>query len=117
MSKAIEELAKPIAKDFIVEYKGKINNDAPLTHECVQYTIERMLSVPLAQRLTDAEKKRMRNIYKELTECIENSISDVKYLKGKRTQLILIFGKDFFKEDNYDYTKTRMERIYSLFYI
>ena len=34
MTKTIEEAAKTIAKDFIMEHKSRINNDAPLTHEC-----------------------------------------------------------------------------------
>lgn len=103
MSKAIEELAKPIAKDFIVEHKGKINNDAPLTHECVQYTIERMFSVPLAQRLTDVEKESFRKMYKRIVVDVENSDSNdcipASEMDCAMETLERIFGKNFFKED------------------
>lgn len=98
MAKTIEEVAKSIAKDFIIENKSRINNDAPLTYECVQYAIERVLAMPLCERLTAEEKERMRKMYKELSECIENRTVDVEYLKGKRCQLAIIFGADFFKE-------------------
>lgn len=115
MSKTIEELAKSIAIDFIREHKGKINNDAPLTYECVQYTIERMFSKPLVQRLTDMQKEMVIMEYKEIqsnasfheikkettkdqtaikfhSQCKDFYVSQLKLLKR-------IFGKEFFKED------------------
>lgn len=106
MSKTIEKLAKQYAEDMYPaeDYSDSDCDDGRDTDIAISIDDARsvlywLFNKPLAQRLTEAEKIRMRNIYKELTECIENSISDVKYLKGKRTQLILIFGKDFFKED------------------
>lgn len=53
---------------------------------------------PLASRLTAEEKESVRKMYKELSECIETRTADVEYLKGKRCQLAIIFGSDFFKE-------------------
>lgn len=98
----IEELAKPIAIDFICKHKGKINNDAPLTHECVQYTIERIFTAPLAQRLTDAEKEMVREEYDEARIFSENvDPCVIEYAKNKAEMSILerIFGKDFFQGD------------------
>lgn len=102
MTKTIEEAAKSIAKDFIMENKNRINNDAPLTHECVQYAVERVMSLPLAQRLATEEKERIKRIYKELKSLyLEHKDSVFRWAevyKGKYELLESIFGKDFFKE-------------------
>lgn len=61
--------------------------------------ISGLFDKPLASRLTYKEKERVKKMYKELSECIENRTADVEYLKGKRCQLVIIFGEDFFKKD------------------
>lgn len=102
MSKTIEEAARSIAKDFIMEYKSRINNDAPLTHECVQYAIERIFAMPLSDRLTAEEKERVRRIHMEY-KCLYAKHKDsvfrwAEVYKGKYELLESIFGSDFFKE-------------------
>lgn len=96
MTKTIEEAAKSIAEDFIIEHKGRINNDAPLTHECVQYAVERIMSLPLASRLTEAEKERVRTKYNAAkigaTEFDSPECADLMDI------LEDIFSTDFFKE-------------------
>lgn len=98
MTKTIEEAAKSIAKDFIMEHKSRINNDAPLTHECVQYAIERIFAIPLSERLTAEEKERVKAKY--WASAKENAGLG-KAWNQCRTCVILesIFGKDFFKEE------------------
>ena len=105
MAKTIEEVAKSIAKDFIIENKSRINNDAPLTYECVQYAIERIMSLPLVSRLTAEEKGRVRELYCEAKLCSPdvdmNRLPEEAYTLfylGKANVLESIFGKDFFKE-------------------
>ena len=114
MTKTIEEAAKSIAKDFIMMHKSRINNDAPLTHECVRYAIERIFAMPLSSRLTPEEKERVRVLYKEelgmaqhfhLKAKASNDISCRQHYYGLREPYISrmkllesIFGKDFFKE-------------------
>lgn len=96
MTKTIEETAKSIAKDFIMEHKNRINNDASLTHECVQYAIERIFTMPLSERLTAEEKERVRCYHRLAREgywecgCADKAV--VKVLES-------IFGADFFKEE------------------
>lgn len=101
MNKTMEELANSIAIDFIREHKGKINNDAPLTHECVQYVIKQIFAMPLAQRLTDAEKERVRKTYKAMSDYGKKK--DVVCADcanyAARVGLERIFGKEFFKEE------------------
>ncbi len=100
MTKTIEESAKSIAKDFIMENKNRINNDAPLTHECVQYAVERVMSLPLASRLTTKEKERVRKAYKAMSDYGNNKgvecASCANY--AARVWMECIFGTDFFKE-------------------
>lgn len=100
MTKTIEEAAKSIAKDFIMENKNRINNDAPLTHECVQYAVERVMSLPLASRLTTKEKERVRKAYKAMSDYGNNKgvecASCANY--AARVWMECIFGTDFFKE-------------------
>lgn len=95
MSK-IEELAKAIAKDFIRENKESINNDAPLVHESVQYTVGRIMSLPLSDRLTAEEadliRKEYNNTYPLDPDC---GVANI-LIQGV---LERIFGKEFFKED------------------
>lgn len=114
MTKTIEEAAKSIAKDFIMEHKSRINNDAPLTHECVQYAVERIFAMPLSERLTAEEKERVKDIYKEelgmaqhfhIKAKTSNDISCRQHYYGLREPYISrmkllehIFGSDFFKE-------------------
>lgn len=102
MTKTIEEAMKSIAKDFIMENKSRINNDAPLTHECVQYTIERIFAMPLSSRITPEEKERVRRIYMEskwlYTKHKDSVFKFAEVYKGQYELLESIFGADFFKE-------------------
>lgn len=106
MSEIIEELAKQYAEDMCpAEYyiddvnDEERNFDMSVCFDDAESILRWLFNKPLDSRLTEAEKIRMRNIYKGLTECIERNTSDVEYLKGKRTQLVIIFGEEFFKED------------------
>ena len=101
MTQTIEEAAKTIAKDFIMEHKSRINNDAPLTHECVQYAIGRIFAMPLSERLTAEEKERVRKVYRRNCAEIAKYDNDVitAHSEGVMHALELFFGTDFFKED------------------
>lgn len=98
MTKTIEEAARTIAKDFIMEHKSRINNDAPLTHECVEYAIERVLAMPLCERLTAEEKERVRKAHHDCHRYMKGNIKN--HLAAYDTCMTLesIFGSDFFKE-------------------
>lgn len=100
MTKTIEEATKSIAKDFIMENKSRINNDAPLTHECVQYTIERIFAMPLSSRITAEEKERVRKMYKAMSDYGKNKGVDCASCANyaARVWMERIFGSDFFKE-------------------
>ncbi len=97
MTKTIEKAAKSIAMDFIMEHKSRINNDAPLTHECVQYAVERVMSLPLVSRLTAEEKERVR---KEYWQAARDwiGVGDARGYCKTCIALESIFGSDFFKE-------------------
>lgn len=103
MTKTIEEAAKSIAKGFIMENKSRINNDAPLTYECVQYAIERVIALPLEDRLNDSEKFMIRRLHREFKMLYtENRHSIFRWsegYQGKYELLESIFGSDFFKEE------------------
>lgn len=92
MSKTIEEAAKD--HQFFGSYtERQAAYDGSIDGAKYVYKL------PLASRLTAEEKERVREMYKVLSECIENRTADVEYLKGKRCQLVIIFGADFFKEE------------------
>lgn len=99
MTKTIEEAAKRFAEMKTTKQAGSsVERDrkALLMTQFFQYALEEL---PLASRLTAEEKESVRKMYKELSECIENRTADIEYLKGKRCQLVIIFGADFFKEE------------------
>lgn len=105
MSKTIEELAKQYAEDMcpIGNYCGDVYDEQRHFEMSIYLNnakdvLEWLYQQPLASRLTAEAKERVRKMYKELSECIENRTADVEYLKGKRCQLVIIFGADFFKE-------------------
>lgn len=106
MSKTIEELAKQYAEYMcpVGDYCGGIydeqrNNDIPIYTDVAKSVLSWLFAKPLASRITAEEKERVREMYKVLSECIENRTADVEYLKGKRCQLVIIFGADFFMEE------------------
>lgn len=103
MSDIIQEISNSIAKDFIMEHKSSINNDAPLTHECVQYAIERIFAMSLSERMTAQEKERVRKMYKRMVRDVENSDSydciPASDMDNVMETLESIFGSDFFKEE------------------
>lgn len=102
MNKTIEELAKQFtdelfAEDDLTDFDTQTEkNDAYVT--CMAFG-NYLMGQSLSFRLTAKEKERVRKMYKELSECIENRTADVEYLKGKRCQLVIIFGADLFKEE------------------
>ena len=100
MTKTIEQAAKSIAKDFIIKNKSRINNDAPLTHECVQYAIDRIFAMPLIDRLTDEEKKRVRIAYNAMSEYGKSKSSECCSCANFAAKVWAerIFGKDFFRD-------------------
>lgn len=102
MTKTIEELAKQYAK-YQTDEQGygsmeEWKQDVAIYYDDAKEVLSWLFAKPLASRLTAEEKERARKMYKELSECIENRTADVEYLKGKRCQLVIIFGADFFKE-------------------
>lgn len=109
----IEKLTKAIALDFIRENKSAVGNDAPLVHECIQYAFERIMSLPLADRLTDAEKERVRNIHRDYHQKWDCSCNDRDSERSFYCFSLLerIFGADFFKEEVFDDTETELKKI------
>lgn len=106
MSKTIEELAKQYAEDMcpVGDYCGGVydeqrNSDLTIYIDDAKSILSWLFAKPLASRITAEEKERVREMYKVLSECIENRTADVEYLNGKRCQLVIIFGADFFKEE------------------
>lgn len=104
MTKTIEEAAKEYANNayYPAPDYGWYESDDEQMKECLADTFKAganyVCGLPLASRMTAEEKESVRKMYKELSECIETRTADVEYLKGKRCQLAIIFGADFFKE-------------------
>lgn len=97
MSKTIEEAAKEYYLNEVIN--GDTCDDKDGWTDCFVSGAKALMQLPLSSRLTAEEKERVRKMYKELSECIENRTADVEYLKGKRCQLVIIFGSNFFKEE------------------
>lgn len=108
MTKTIEEAAKSFANR---EYEiGQVDWDA--LYKGYYHGIKDFLAKPLRDRLTEAEKERVRKMYKEAVEgkCelekmqpqnthAKNSIAmKIGVNMGRILALESIFGSDFFKE-------------------
>lgn len=98
MNKAIED---SIHSDFIRENRGVIGNDAPLVRDVVEYVTERIMSIPLSERLNEKEKRSIRYAYiAAKTAMIQGSEISIIVFKSWCELLESIFGKDFFKEES-----------------
>lgn len=102
MSKTTEEAANEYAANW--EAKHNIHNPElyDLIVDAYKTSAERIMSLPLASRLTAEEKERVRRIYKELkslyTEHKDSVFRFAEVYKGKYELLESIFDTDFFKE-------------------
>ena len=96
MSKTIED----IATAFIKENRSIVGNEAPLIWDVVEYVFEQ----PLADRLTDVERERIRNLYLSDEEIngVETAFGNYPVAAAKITHNILesIFGKEMFQTEN-----------------
>lgn len=94
MSKTIEEAANEYAANW--EEKHNIHNPElyGLIVDAYKTSAERIMSLPLAQRLTAEEKDSIRETYKYHL----NAIGDCYTHCMVRDELEHIFGVDFFKE-------------------
>ncbi len=112
MSKAIEELAKQYAEDMCpAEYYIDAVNDEERNFDMSIYiddtksVLDWLFKKPLASRLTDAEKERIRemyddaNTYCEIMFISEENEETLASYNDQRHFLEEIFGKEFFKED------------------
>lgn len=93
MSKTIDEASNEYAANW--EAKHNIHNPEvyDLIVDAYKASAERMMSLPLAQRLTAEEKGQIKKLY-----CAaEASKSD--YSRGYSDAIKRIFGADFFKEE------------------
>lgn len=95
MTKTIKELANQYAVNW--EAKHNIHNPElyDLIVDAYKASAERMMSLPLAQRLTAEEKERMRAIYNRKRYGTEYS-KEVEWMEKQLLEHLL--GADFFKE-------------------
>ena len=88
MTKTIEEEIQTYAQICSVDEAGYV-----AIEKAVQFGIKLHKSLPLSQRLTDAERARVRTMY--------NSLYAFGYISacGLRLELESIFGKELFGEE------------------
>lgn len=114
MTNTTEEIIRTIRKGFITENRSTVCNEIPFVADAVDYTVERVFALPLADRLTQEEKERVKVVYNEelgmaqhfhLKAKASNDISCRQHYYGLREPYISrmkllerIFGADFFKE-------------------
>lgn len=96
MTNTTEEIIRTIRKGFITENRSTVCNEIPFVADAVDYTVERVFALPLADRLTPEEKERVRAIYNRKRFGTEYS-NEVKWME--KQLLEHLFGKDFFKEE------------------
>lgn len=102
MTKTIEETANEYAANW--EAKHNIHNPElyNLIADAYKASAERIMSLPLAQRLTVEEKERVKKMYKRMVVDVENSDSynciPASDMDNVMETLESIFGADFFKE-------------------
>lgn len=95
MTNTTEEIIRTIRKGFITENRSTVCNEIPFVADAVDYTVERVFALPLAERLTQEEKERVRAIYNRKRFGTEYS-NEVKWME--KQLLEHLFGADFFKE-------------------
>lgn len=114
MTNTTEEIIRTIRKGFITENRSTVCNEIPFVADAVDYTVERVFALPLADRLTKEEKERVRKMYKgelefaqfyqqKANSCINQQCrmdyeASRDIAKSRANMLESIFGKDFFKE-------------------
>lgn len=103
MTKTIEEAAAEYAGEFVKKHNLYNPELLQVIVDAYKASAERMMSLPLAQRLTVEEKEMIKRIYKELkslyTEHKDSVFRFAEVYKGQYELLESIFGKDFFKEE------------------
>ena len=102
MTKTIDEAANEYAANW--EAKHNIHNPElyDLIVDAYKTSAERIMSLPLASRMTAEEKERVREEYSD-NKCLIESAS-LSYVQREVFQKInetleSIFGSDFFKEE------------------
>lgn len=95
MTNTTEEIIRTIRKGFIAANRSTVCNEIPFVADAVDYTVERVFALPLADRLTREEKERVRAIYNRKRFGTEYS-NEVKWME--KQLLEHLFGADFFKE-------------------
>ena len=92
MTNTTEEIIRTIRKGFITENRSTVCNEIPFVADAVDYTVERVFALPLADRLTPEEKEQIKKLY-----CAAKA-SKSDYGRGYSAAIKRIFGADFFKE-------------------
>lgn len=100
MTKTIDDAAN----DYAANWEATHNIHNPELYDLIVGThkasAERIMSLPLAQRLTAEEKERVRRIYETNKHLCEEAKDSVfrwsEIYKGRYKLLEAIFGKDFF---------------------
>lgn len=101
MTKTIEEAANGYAANW--EEKHNIHNPElyDLIVDAYKASAERIMSLPLASRMTAEEKERVRKIHRDYHQKWDCSCNDRESERSFYCFSLLhrIFGKDFFKEE------------------
>lgn len=101
MGKTIEEAANEYAANW--EAKHNIHNPElyDLIVDVYKASAERMMSQPLASRLTAEEKERARKIYRDYRQKWDCSCNDIESERSFYCFSLLerIFGKELFVEE------------------
>lgn len=102
MTKTIEEAANEYAANWAAKHNIHNPELYDLIVDAYKASAERIMSLPLAQRLTAEEKERVRRIHMEYKRLYAKHKDSVfrwaEVYKGKYELLESIFGADFFKE-------------------
>ena len=104
MGKIIEKAANEYAANWEAEHNIHNPELYDLIVNAYKASAERIMSLPLAQRVTSDEKERVRKMY---TECELIEMDDSPNLPADRITeatakiqvLESVFGSDFFKEE------------------
>ena len=87
---------------FMRDNRSLIGNDGPLIADAFDACEEAIMSMPLADRLTEEEKERIKNLYltDEEIDGVKSAFGAYPVAAATITKNILesIFGSDLFKE-------------------
>lgn len=96
MTKTIEEAANEYAANWAAKHNIHNPELYDLIVDAYKTSAERIMSLPLASRLTAEEKERVRAIYNRKRYGTEYS-KEVEYMEKQLLEHLL--GSDFFKEE------------------